>query len=93
MCGCHADHAPGKTYPNLFRVPVHDHELKHTGGGNKLATMLSVKDAAAGRGMTLMWGEDILIPKAVRHAGGAPMSLSSRPGSTSAGGEAGRPME
>ncbi len=52
------------TYPDLFRIPVHDHEMKHTGGGNKLAPWFNDRSVfERKRRMVLMWGESFLVTR------------------------------
>lgn len=53
-----------KTMPLLFRLPLHEYEMMHEGGGNRMAPLLSGANRAAFERrqiMPLIWGEDFLI--------------------------------
>ncbi len=54
-----------KNMPPLFRLPLHEYEMMHQGGGNRMAPLLSGGNRAAFERrqlMPLVWGEGFLIP-------------------------------
>jgi hypothetical protein len=53
-----------KTLKRYFRIPVHEYEMVHDGGGNRAAPRLEGAGRKAfeeHRLMPLLWGEDFLL--------------------------------
>jgi hypothetical protein len=53
-----------KTMKPLFRLPLHEYEMMHGGGGNRTGPLMQGGNRNAfdqRRMMPLLWGEDFLI--------------------------------
>jgi L-ascorbate metabolism protein UlaG (beta-lactamase superfamily) len=50
-----------KTLPRCFRLPIHEYEMTHEGGGNRMAPLF--KDDARAGSQPLFWGEDFLLTR------------------------------
>lgn len=50
-----------KGLPRCFRLPLHDYEMTHEGGGNRMAPWF--RDSDRGASMPLFWGEDFLLTR------------------------------